>query len=153
MGHLPAVDKIMAFQHHREILDEINAVVGGESSSPKRGGDSKDSDEEESSHDDFEVVNSQFDPTTDLPTTSPRHYDDDTSSVASGFSTLLSPILGTPNSHSKRNQGRTCEVLPPFILDAQLVTKKEEGWERMSTIATNSGISSTRCSKSTSRNG
>ena len=73
MGHLPAVDKIMAFQHHREILDEINAVVGGESSSPKRGGDSKDSDEEESSHDDFEVVNSQFDPTTDLPTTSPRH--------------------------------------------------------------------------------
>ena len=108
----------------REILDEINAVVGGESSSPQRGGDRKESDEEESSHDDFEVVNSQFDPTTDLPTTSPRHYDDDSSSVASGFSTLLSPILGTPNSHSKRNQGRTCEVLPPFIVDAQLVTKK-----------------------------
>ena len=36
----------------------------------------------------------------------------------------MSPILGTPNSHSKRNQGRTCEVLPPFIIDAQLVTKK-----------------------------
>jgi len=108
----------------REILDEINAVVGGESSSTQRGGDSKDSDEDESSHDDFEVVNSQFDPTTDLPTTSPRQYDDDTSSVASSFSTLLSPILGTPNSHSKRNQGRTCEVLPPFIIDAQLVTKK-----------------------------
>ena len=106
----------------REILEEINAVVGGESDERE---ESKDISEEDSH--DYEVLDSPF--PVDLPPSSPvdrhHHHHDDTSSVTSGISTLLSPILGTtPNSPHSRRRGRTCEVLPPFIVDAQLVTKK-----------------------------
>ena len=104
----------------REILEEINAVVGGESDERE---ESKDNSEEDSH--DYEVLDSPF--PVDLPPSSPvDRLHDDTSSVTSGISLLLSPILGTtaPNSPNSRRKGRTCEVLPPFIVDAQLVTKK-----------------------------
>ena len=42
----------------------------------------------------------------------------DDGSVASGLSSILSPILGM------KHKGPTFDVLPPYILDAQLVTTK-----------------------------
>ena len=45
---------------------------------------------------------------------------DDASSVASGLSAILSPVLGTRARHT----GPTYDTLPPYIVDAQLVTKK-----------------------------
>ena len=58
--------------------------------------------------------------------TSPRcSQNDDASSVASGISNMLSlsPILGGTPRSSKR-KGPKYDILPPYIVDAQLVTKK-----------------------------
>jgi len=60
------------------------------------------------------------------PQTSPRcSQNDDASSVASGISNMLSlsPILGGTPRSSKR-KGPKYDILPPYIVDAQLVTKK-----------------------------
>lgn len=46
---------------------------------------------------------------------------DDANSTTTGFSSILSPILRSP--HSKQDVP-SLDVLPPYILDAQIVTKK-----------------------------
>jgi len=109
-GHLRAVlpgRKMRAWmpgERERENRERNSFDIGGQST-PQRG-ESKDNGE--AAHHQENDVN--------------RHdNNDDASSIASGFSTILSPILGT--SHSKR-KGPTYAVIPPYIVDAQLVTKK-----------------------------
>lgn len=68
----------------------------------------------------YNVVDSPISPRCSQPDLCHAN-NDDAASVASGFSTILSPIFGT--SHSKQ-RGPTYDVLPPYILDSQLVTKK-----------------------------
>jgi hypothetical protein len=46
---------------------------------------------------------------------------DDASSTTTGFSSILSPILGAPRAY---HDGPSFDVLPPYIIDAQLITKK-----------------------------
>lgn len=106
-GRKMSVNPLGTRERAREILDEIDAVVHDANN------------EDDSSHD-YEVVNNS-----PGGHNSPGH---DGSSVTSGISNMLSPILGgsssTPISQSKLGKGRTCEILPPYILDAQLVTKR-----------------------------